>query len=178
VLARLVALRQHRRGGQRSPLKPLLVLLALGRLAASGSSALPWPQAESALADLIAEFGPPSRTGRAQGAAYPFTRLRSDGVWVLASGQVVGRFETSLEAALRASPDLARAAARNLVLSNFPETVAPDVLEAAGLDPRLVLNTAGVLPGGGRPRQRAPKGFRLAGRGVAGLGPVVRVLRL
>jgi hypothetical protein len=32
--------------------------------------------------------------------------------------------------------------------------------------------------GCGRPGQRAPKGLRLAGRGAAGLGPAVRVLRL
>ena len=56
--------------------------MALGRLEHTGSSSLPWPAAEPVLARLIAEFGPPSRTGRAQSAAYPFTRLRSDGVWV------------------------------------------------------------------------------------------------
>jgi putative restriction endonuclease len=50
VLARLAALRQHRRGEQRSPHKPLLVLLALGRLTATGSSELPWSEAEPALA--------------------------------------------------------------------------------------------------------------------------------
>jgi len=83
VLDRFASLRQHQRAGQRSPHKPLLVLLALGRLAATGSSELPWSAAESELADLIAEFGPPSRTSRAQSAAYPFTRLRADGVWVL-----------------------------------------------------------------------------------------------
>lgn len=83
MLARLGSLRQHQRRGERSPHKPLLVLLALGRLAATGSSQLPWSQAEAELADLIAEFGPPPRTGRAQSAAYPFTRLRADGVWVL-----------------------------------------------------------------------------------------------
>jgi putative restriction endonuclease len=44
VLARLAALRQHRRGEQRSPHKPLLVLLALGRLTATGSSELPGPK--------------------------------------------------------------------------------------------------------------------------------------
>lgn len=159
TLARLGTLRQHRRGGQRSPHKPLLALLAMGRLTASGSSELSWSEAESALADLIAEFGPPSRTGRAQSAAYPFTRLRSDRVWVLdhdvpmdlvgplASGHVTGRFEPSIEAALRASPELIRAAARDLVLSNFPETVAPDVLEAVGLDPGLIAQAAHVLPG-------------------------------
>src|SRR6266516_3915022 len=83
VLARLASLRQHQQGGHRSPHKPLLVLLALGRLQATGSSELPWPAAEAELADLLAEFGRPSKTGRAQSAAYPFTRLRADGVWVL-----------------------------------------------------------------------------------------------
>lgn len=159
MLARLARLRQHGRGGQRSPHKPLLVLLALGRLQASGSSELPWSAAEQALGSLIAEFGPASATSRAQGAAYPFTRLRADGIWILdddvpmdlvrplASGRVTGRFEESVETALRADPGLARLAARALVLGNFPETLAPDVLEAAGLDPDAVLGADATAPG-------------------------------
>lgn len=158
VLARLASLRQHQQGGQRSPHKPLLVLLALGRLQATGSSELAWGEAEAALAELIAEFGRPSRTGRAQSAAYPFTRLRADGVWVLdadvpmdlvgplAERHVAGRFEPSIESALRADPALVRSAARALVTSNFPETVAADVLEAVGLDPAVVLAAADVVP--------------------------------
>lgn len=154
AVARLGSLRQHQHQGQRSPHKLLLVLLALGRLAETGSSAVPWSAAESELVNLIAEFGPPSRTGRAQSAAYPFTRLKADGVWLLdhgvpndlirplADGQVTGRLESSIEAVLRSRPDLLRATARDLVLSNFPETVAPDVLEAAGLNPDEVLGTA------------------------------------
>jgi putative restriction endonuclease len=171
LLRRLAALRQHERGGQRSPHKPLLVLLALGRLQASGSSALPWSAAEQALGSLIAEFGPVSATSRAQSAAYPFTRLRADGIWVLdgdvpmdlvrplASGQVTGRFEESVETALRADPGLARLAARALVLGNFPETLAPDVLEAAGLDPDAVLGADAAGPGAGGPgdRRRDPR---------------------
>lgn len=171
VLARLRSLRQHQQGGRRSPHKPLLVLLALGRLAATGSSALPWSSAEAGLADLIAEFAPSSKTGRAQSAAYPYTRLRADGVWVLdqdvrmdlvkplAERHVTGRFEASVESALLSRPALIMAAARDLVLSNFPGTVAPDVLEAAGLDPDLVLGTGDVLAGhGGRvdERRRSP----------------------
>jgi putative restriction endonuclease len=158
VLARLGALRQHGRGGQRSPHKPLLVLLALGRLLAAGSSELPWSAAELALGNLIAEFGPVSATGRAQSAAYPFTRLRADGIWVLdedvpmdlvrplAGRQVTGRFEESVETALRGNPELVRLAARSLVLSNFPETLAPDVLQAVGLDPDAVLAAGDVVP--------------------------------
>jgi putative restriction endonuclease len=154
VLERLASLRQHRRGGQRSPHKPLLVLLALGRLQATGSSELPWSAAEPALAGLISEFGPVSRTGPAQSAAYPFTRLRTDGIWVLDQGvqmdrvrplaeqHVVGQFEESVEAALRSDAGLITAAARSLVLSNFPDTIAPDVLEAVGLDAESVLGLA------------------------------------
>ncbi len=57
----------------------------------------------------------------------------------LAERHVTGRFERSAENALRADPALLLSVARSLVLSNFPETVAPDVIAAAGLDPGLVL---------------------------------------
>jgi putative restriction endonuclease len=77
-LDRLASLRQHERGGRRSTHKPLLILLALGRLHQGSTDGLPWLVARQQLADLIAEYGPASRTRPS--AAYPFTRLRSDGV--------------------------------------------------------------------------------------------------
>jgi putative restriction endonuclease len=159
VVDRLASLRQHQQDGRRSPHKPLLVLLALGRLARTGESGLPWDDAERELADLLEEFGPPSRTGRAQSAAYPFTRLRSDGVWTLDRDVpmdnvgplrrgVTGRLEASLEAALRARPALVDDVARGLVEAHFPATVAPDVLVAVGLDPELLRGgTVGSIPG-------------------------------
>jgi putative restriction endonuclease len=159
VLARLASLRQHQQGGRRSPHKPLLVLLALAQLHSTGSSKLPWSEAEGRLADLIAEFGPASRTGRTQAAAYPFTRLRADGVWLLDKdvpmdlvtpldqGHVTGRFDDSIESVLRARPELVMSAARALAGSNFPDTVARDVLTAIGLDPGAVLDTTDLLPG-------------------------------
>jgi putative restriction endonuclease len=169
VLARLASLRQHQQAGRRSPHKPLLVLLALGQLRSTGSSELPWSEAESRLADLIAEFGPRSRTGRTQAAAYPFTRLRADGVWLLdkdvpmdlvtplAQEQVTGRFDDSVESVLRARPELVMSAARTLVTSNFPDTVAPDVLNAVGLDPGAVLDTTELWPAAADERRRDPR---------------------
>ncbi|WP_349256583.1 phosphorothioated DNA-binding restriction endonuclease [Actinophytocola sp.] len=157
VLARLATLRQHQSQGKRSPHKPLLVLLALGRLVNTGSSALPWPVAVTSLADLIQDYGPPSSAPRAQSAAYPFTRLRTDGVWILdhdvpmdrvrplADHQVVGRLEPAVEQALR-DPAVALAVARQLVEAEFPPTVAPDVLAAVGLDPEAILTTAPPAP--------------------------------
>jgi putative restriction endonuclease len=164
----LANLRQHQRNGRRSPHKPLLVLLALGRLKATGSSALPWSEAETTLGNLIGEFGPASRTSTAQSAAFPFTRLRSDNIWVLdhdvpmdaigplAADQVTGRFARDIEQVLTAMPDLIASAARALVESNFPDTVAPDVLAAVGLDPDTVLHASDALPDvtGGMRRQR------------------------
>lgn len=109
-------LRLFLQDGHRAPHKPLLTLLALGRLATSDSSAVPWSVAEHALAALIAEFGQPSRTGRARSAAYPFTRLRSDGIGELdadvpmdkitplSERNVTGRLTSPIESALRASP--------------------------------------------------------------------------
>ena len=70
---------------KRSPHKPLLALLALGQWASTGSSELRWSEAGLRLRRLIVEYGPPSRTSEAQAAAYPFTRLRSDGVWTLSA---------------------------------------------------------------------------------------------
>lgn len=134
------------------------MLLALGRLATTGSSELPWSAAETVLAELISEFGPPSKTSRTQSAAYPFTRLRADGIWVLdqdvqmdnvgplASGHVTGQLESWVESALLARPSLIQQAARELVTSNFPVTVAPDVLESVGLDPDEVLGAGDLLP--------------------------------
>ena len=68
-----------------------------------------------------------------------------DLVGPLASRHVTGRLESSVESALRNDPALIGTTARALVLSNFPETVAPDVLAAVGFDPDAVLSPAGDL---------------------------------
>ena len=130
-LRRLLQLRQHEAGGRRAPHKPLLVLLALGQLAQTGSSEVSWSLAEKRLADLISEYGPATTTGRTQAAAYPFTHLRSDGVWVLdhdvpmdritplRQEGVTGRLEPSLERELKANPLALASTARALVEAHF-----------------------------------------------------------
>ncbi|GAA1408573.1 phosphorothioated DNA-binding restriction endonuclease [Catellatospora coxensis] len=171
ALAKLARLRQHQRDGRRSPHKPLLVLLALGRMAAVGSSRLPWHDARAALGDLVAEFGPASNTSRVQGAAYPFTRLRTDGIWILDhdvpmdtitplnATDAVGQFTADLESLLRSDPGLVASAARALVESHFPPSIAPDVLAAVGLDPDAVLHSPDAVPDPdpGSRRRRDPR---------------------
>jgi putative restriction endonuclease len=67
-----------------------------------------------------------------------------DVVTPLTTHRVVGRFEPAIEDALRHSPGLIDRVARAIVESEFPATVVPDVLTAAGLDPDRVLQVAAV----------------------------------
>lgn len=166
VLERLTSLRQYHHQGKRVPHKPLLVLLALGQLESTGSSAVSWEVAQDRLADLISEFGPKTRTARSQSAAYPFTRLRRDGVWRLDADvpddlvgslnteRPTGRLEADLERQLT-SPLLRYAAARAIVEAHFPDTVASDVLLASGLDPDLVLHSGPLATAKVAQRQRS-----------------------
>lgn len=167
ALGRLLSLRLHQKDGRRSPHKPLLALLAIGRLLETGESALPWSVAEEQLATLIEEFGPASKTGRAQAAAYPFTRLRSDGVWdinadvpmddvgPLRESNPVGRFSEEIEQGLKRDPRRALEIARSLVVSHFPETLVADVLVASRLDPDAVLEGVAATAAEARRRSAA-----------------------
>ena len=156
VLERLTHLRQHQQDGKRSPHKPLLVLLALGQFAQTGSSKLEWNVAEERLGRLLAEFGPPRRG--APHPEFPFTRLRSDLVWQLSRDvpndslsslreePVSGQFVDDIEAALEQDPGLVAQVARDLIEEQFPLTIAPDVLSAVGLDPDIVFRASGQPP--------------------------------
>ena len=146
AVERLLSVKQYQSSGQRAPHKPLLILLALGRLSQTGSSQLSWSEAERELADLLHQFGRPSETKGASAAAYPFTRLRSDGFWTLSrdvpndsvgplrAAPITGRLEPALEAELTSSPELLFSAAVRVAQQQFPASMLGDVLEAVGLD--------------------------------------------
>jgi putative restriction endonuclease len=149
ALERLTALRQYQGDGHRAPHKPLLVLLALGQLASTGNSVMTWSFAEERLRALLAEFGT-SSPANATSAAYPFTRLRADGVWELTrdvpndnvgplvAEPISGSFTSDIEGELLRNRETINEVARAVVESQFPLTLAPDVLAAVGLDPESV----------------------------------------
>src|SRR5262249_52633810 len=144
-----------KRGGQRAPHKPLLVLYALGRWSRGETGIIPFKQVEADLTGLLKEFGPPRQSNHPE---YPFWRLKNDGVWVVqATGQLTprqsstdakksellsknagGGFTPEVQAALRSDPGLVSEIAAHLLENHFPESIHPDILNAVGL-------TLGVL---------------------------------
>ena len=114
---------------------------------------MPWSRVDEQLGALLAEFGTSSTKGSSS-AAYPFTRLRSDGVWELTrevpndnigplnASPIEGHFTADIERELQDNPESVSSVARALVDSQFPLTIAPDVLVAVGLDPDVVFGSA------------------------------------
>lgn len=170
---RISRLAVWRRGDQRAPHKPLLLLYALARFA-EGRLDLPFSEVEPALRALLAAFGPPRPVYRPE---YPFWRLQADGLWTLdrADGLVqrqsnhdptlsslratdpVGRFPDDVAVALRADPTLVAQLAQALLDAHFPTSVHDEILDAVGLE--LEAAAPGSLS---RPRRRRDPAFREA----------------
>ena len=146
-LRRVETVNVWKRGDARAPHKPLLLLLALGRLS-RGEGAISFSECEPILANLLREFGPDVRHVHPE---LPFWHLQTDKLWILdveddvlnASGgpsparlrdrDAVGWFPTEIETLLTSSPDLAVEAARRLLEAHFPDSLHQDILNAVGL---------------------------------------------
>jgi len=141
-------LRQWRRGDERAPHKPLLVLHALGRVARGDARLVAFADVEDDLAALLQEFGRPRSKQRPR---YPFWRLQTDGIWevegaervvVDASGdppvaqlrRCCGGFPVDLWQQLRDDPDLIAELARTLLHAHFPASSHEQLLGRVGLD--------------------------------------------
>lgn len=170
VLRAFDSLRVWQRGGRRAVHKPLLVLLALGRLARGEPRTAEFSELEGRLRRLLEEFGP---SGAAKSTNYPFWHLRTDGVWRLEGpssildrpakatptlrelrrAHVAGGLAPEIVSALRRRPELIAVLARRIVEAHFPESIQQDVLDAAGL-PSAVEGAA--EPAGGS-REAVPR---------------------
>jgi putative restriction endonuclease len=150
VLDQFDRLSVWKRGGERAPHKPLLVLYALGKWSRGETADIPFREVDAALTDLLKEFGPPRQSHHSE---YPFWRLQNDGVWVVhASGPLTprqgntdakksellakdaaGGFSPEVQAAFGADPALVSEIAARLLEGHFAESVHPDILDAVGL---------------------------------------------
>lgn len=172
VLERFSELRQFQRGGHRAPHKPLLILLALGRLARGDGRLVEFADIEKELKSLIEEFGPAVERGAPQ---YPFWHLRTDhagAIWELSGpASILDRppgatpglrefrehhvragFSAELDEALRRNPVLAGQVAEFLLSAHFPESLHTDIRAAVGL-PEGVAAVASAASAG---QQRDP----------------------
>jgi putative restriction endonuclease len=148
---RFGSLNVWRRGGERAPHKPLLLLLALARIARGGERLVHFREVEEPLRTLLVEFGPPRKS---QNPHLPYWHLRSDGIWEvvgipggddrspgdtprvseLRSPDVRAGPTRDLDELVRADPDCLRDLARRLLDDSFPETLHDEIAAAVGLD--------------------------------------------
>ena len=153
-LERLATVRIDRSHGVRAPHKPLMLLLALGRVGLGPKSRLiPYETADSRFKELWQEFGRPGKQPRAY---YPFGRLRNDDrLWEipeesqLSTGRaadllvsevkrlgIAGGFRQDIHDLLCRHPELVSRAAHQILCEHFPSSIHQDILDAARIAPR------------------------------------------
>ena len=151
VLKAFDRIRVFQRGEQRAVHKPLLILMALARIAQGAPRMVRFDEIDAPFKQLLAEFGPSSAPSSRH---YPFWHLATDGLWQLdgpasllnrpagatpnlgelRQGQVAGGFSPEVDAALRHDRALRAQLAHQLLDAHFPETLHGDILGALGLD--------------------------------------------
>ncbi|TWI58188.1 phosphorothioated DNA-binding restriction endonuclease [Halalkalibacter nanhaiisediminis] len=134
-----------KKGDQRAPHKPLLILFALGQLQVNNQQSLSYEETREPLKQLLIEFGPQRSSYHPE---QPFVRLTSDGLWqlnkevdkrkftdrFLLHHEVVGGFKEEVYLLLTGDNKLVQNIAESLLREHFPETIHEDILRAVGLD--------------------------------------------
>jgi putative restriction endonuclease len=134
-----------KKGDQRAPHKPLLILFALGQLQADKPRFISYEVTRGKLMELLREFGPLRKSYH---PVEPFVRLRRDGIWLLdkeanpkspsnrqlLEDKVSGGFTSEVYQLLKNDSRLVQEIAHIILDSHFPETIHQDILDAVGLD--------------------------------------------
>lgn len=175
ILKAFDSIRVWQRGDRRAVHKPLLVLLALGRLTRGEPVMTEFASIEADLKSLLTDFGPSSASNSRH---YPFWHLATDeqgGLWRLSGPESVlsrpasttptlselrdyhiqGGFSPEVDAALRNDPTLVAEVAGRILDAHFPETIHADILDAVG-----VMSQAEVTMGLGASKPRRDPKFR------------------
>lgn len=160
ILTIFEKVRRAQRKGIYSPHKPLLILLSLARVQQGNHRLSDFSRLEVHLKSLLASFGPSSAASTRH---LPFWHLRTDaagGLWELQgpaeilsrppasaptlgelrNGHVLGGFVPEVYEKLKATPDLIRAVAQQILESAFPQTLFEEIVAATGLDMTLVMH--------------------------------------
>ena len=148
LLERLRRVTVWKQGGIRAPHKPLLILLALARVAQNKPRLMRFYEVEPLLRQLLMEFGPPRKSNHPE---YPFWYLRNNHIWeeqhaedlklkknhrdprIEEIRKVSGGFLPEAYKLLESHLKVLRAAASEMLKANFPESLHDEILGAVGL---------------------------------------------
>lgn len=139
-----------KRGDVRAPHKPLLVLLAIGRLQAGFDRLVPYDEIDQPLTRLLEDFGPPRKSPHPE---LPFFHLQTDGVWEIEDRvplrirkgsknplksdlkrfRIAGGFKDDVFRELKRRPELVRQLARQILTTHFPESLHESICSEAGI---------------------------------------------
>ena len=142
-----------KRRGVRAPHKPLLLLLALGRVQRGEGRLVLYEDLRNRLKELLQNFGPHRKSYHPE---HPFWHLRTDELWeipdedlarirgglepsrsptngLLRSASARGGLPTSIEQLLRRRPELIPEAARRILDGHFARSLHEEISESVGL---------------------------------------------
>ncbi|RSK27604.1 restriction endonuclease [Bacillus sp. HMF5848] len=145
LMSRIEGLSIWRKGDQRAPHKPLLILYALGQLRSNNNRYLKYEDVKSKLKELLMEFGPLRKSYHPE---HPFVRLSNDGIWELdkqvnrqkftdkqlLQSDIAGGFTNDVYSMLVSDPALIQKVAQTVLELHFPDSIHEDILNAVGLD--------------------------------------------
>ena len=157
VLSKVKAIRVDSRHGRRSPHKPLLLLLSIGRHFGGRERLAAFGDIEEDLNSLIRRFGLPDSR---ENAYHPFWHLRNDGLWEIDRPELVrvttaghacisdlrergirGQLADDVHNVLETNPDLTLRVVRSLLNDYFPPSLHEDILRTVGLVGNVALGS-------------------------------------
>lgn len=142
---KLQSLSIWKKGDQRAPHKPLLLLYALAKIQSGQPRFIPYTEVKVKLTELLIEFGPQRKSYHPE---EPFVRMENDGIWELSSvvdtkhpsnkvlieEKVSGGFNPDIYSLLVDNHVLIQEISEVLLRNHFPETLHEDILMQVGLD--------------------------------------------
>ena len=156
LLKKVAALNVWKRGSQRAPHKPLLVLYSLARLQRGNDERLiPFAEVDKQLTDLLKRFGPPRQSFHPE---YPYWRLKTDGIWEVPDSEKFTRRKSSTDIPrgellrqdahagfteevlelFKSDPAFVMETVRMILEANFPDSFHQDILDSLGLTLQIV----------------------------------------